>query len=108
MTTRALAFACVAHIAASTHLCAQQPLTPYQRLGREILRELVETNTEYSIGSTTKASELLAARFRAAGFAASDIEVVGPDTGRDSKNKNLVVRYRGAGKRRPILLIGHL
>ena len=95
-------------MAVATLLGGQQPLTPYQRLGRDILRELVETNTEYSIGSTTKASELLAARFRAAGFAASDIEVVGPDTGRDSKNKNLVVRYRGAGKRRPILLIGHL
>jgi acetylornithine deacetylase/succinyl-diaminopimelate desuccinylase-like protein len=87
---------------------AQQPLTPYQRLGRDILRELVETNTEHSIGSTTKAAELLAARFREAGFAASDIEIVGPDTGADSKDKNLVVRYRGAGKRRPILLIGHL
>ena len=77
-------------------------------MGRDILRELVQTNTEYSIGSTSKAVQLLAARFRAAGFPASDIEVVGPDTGRDSKDKNLVVRYRGAGKRRPILLIGHL
>ena len=105
---RSLVFACIIHIAAFTALGAQQPLTPYQQLGRDILRELVETNTEYSIGSTTKAAEGLAARFRAAGFPASDIEVVGPDTGRDSKDKNLVVRYRGAGKRRPILLIGHL
>src|SRR5436305_13088278 len=85
-----------------------QTLTPYQQLGRDILRELVETNTEHSIGSTTKAAELLAARFRAAGFSAGDIEVVGPDTGTDRKDKNLLVRYRGAGKRRPILLIGHM
>src|SRR5436305_8424017 len=85
-----------------------QTLTPYQQLGRDILRELVETNTEHSIGSTTKAAELLAARFRTAGFPAGDIEVVGPDTGTDRKDKNLLVRYRGAGKRRPILLIGHL
>ena len=105
---RVLALACLAHLAALSLLGAQQPLTPYQRLGRDILRELVETNTEHSLGSTTKAAELLAARFRAAGFAAPDIEVVGPDTGSDSKDKNLVVRYRGAGKRRPILLIGHL
>src|ERR1043166_2124876 len=89
-------------------LAAQQPLTPYQQLGRDILGELVETNTEYSIGSTTKAAELMAARFRAAGFPAADVQVIGPDTGRDAKDKNLVVRYRGAGKRRPILLIGHL
>ena len=107
-TRCAVAFACVALIAAVTHLGAQQPLTPYQRLGRDILRELVETNTEHSIGSTTKAAELLAVRFRTAGFAASDIEVVGPDTGADRKDKNLLVRYRGSGKRRPILLIGHL
>src|SRR5207302_10338991 len=85
-----------------------QSLSSYQRLGRDILRELVETNTEHSIGSTTKAAELLAARFRAAGFSASDVEVVGPDTGTDRKDKNLLVRYHGTGKRRPILLIGHL
>ena len=107
-TTRAFVAACVAHIALSTLLGAQQPQTAYQRMGRDILRELVETNTEHSIGSTTKAAELLAARFRAAGFPTSDVEVVGPDTGTDRKDKNLLVRYRGAGKRRPILLIGHL
>lgn len=86
----------------------QQALTPYQALGRDLLRDLVETNTEYSIGSTTKAAELLAARFRGAGFPAADVLVIGPDTGRDEKDKNLVVRYRGSGKRAPILLIGHL
>lgn len=85
-----------------------QSLSPYQQLGRDILKELVETNTEHSIGSTTKAAELLAARFRAAGFPAGDVSLVGPDTGADVKDRNLVVRYRGAGQRRPILLIGHL
>jgi len=83
-------------------------LTPYQSLGRELLRELVETNTTPSVGSTTKAAERLAARFRAAGFAASDVEVVGPDTGVDAKDRNLVVRYRGAGRRPPVVLLGHL
>jgi acetylornithine deacetylase/succinyl-diaminopimelate desuccinylase-like protein len=87
---------------------AQSALTAYQSLGRDILRELVETNTTYSAGSTTKAAELLAARFRAAGFAPADVQIVGPDTGSDAKDKNLIVRVRGSGKRRPILLIGHL
>jgi len=87
---------------------AQAPSQPYQTLGRAILRELVETNTTYSAGSTTRAAELLAARFRAAGFPASDVQIVGPSTGRDAKDRNLVVRYRGRGARRPILLIGHL
>src|SRR3954469_3201466 len=87
---------------------AQGPSSTQQSLGRDILRELIETNTTHSGGSTTKAAEGMAARFRAAGFPAADVQIVGPDTGRDAKDKNLVVRYRGAGKRRPILLIGHL
>ncbi|HKN66337.1 MAG TPA: M20/M25/M40 family metallo-hydrolase [Gemmatimonadaceae bacterium] len=99
----------LASIASSSVVQAQTAsLTPYQTLGRSVLRELVETNTTYSAGSTTKAAELLAARFRGAGFPASDIQIVGPDTGRDARNRNLVVRYRGRGGGRPILLIGHL
>src|SRR3954466_6386915 len=79
-----------------------QTLSPSQQLGRDLLKELVETNTEHSIGSTTKAAQLMAARFSAAGFPAADIAIVGPDTGVEAVNKNLVVRYRGAGRRRPI------
>jgi acetylornithine deacetylase/succinyl-diaminopimelate desuccinylase-like protein len=85
-----------------------QSLTPYQQLGRDLLRDLVQTNTEYSIGSTTKAAELLAARFRAAGFPASDVTIVGPDSGKDAKDGNLIVHYHGRGARKAILLIGHL
>lgn len=103
--TPLLAIASVAVLASAARA---QSLTPYQQLGRDVLRELVETNTEYSIGSTAKAANLLAARFRAAGFPASDISIVGPDSGKDAKDKNLVVRYRGRGARKPILLIGHL
>jgi acetylornithine deacetylase/succinyl-diaminopimelate desuccinylase-like protein len=84
---------------------AQSVLTPHQALGRELLRELVETNTTYSAGSTTKAADALAARFRAAGFAAADVQIVGPDSGRDAKDRNLVVRFRGRDLRRPVLLI---
>ncbi|HEY4129785.1 MAG TPA: M20/M25/M40 family metallo-hydrolase, partial [Gemmatimonadaceae bacterium] len=85
-----------------------QSLTPNQQLGRDLLRELVETNTSYLAGSTTKAANLLAARFRAAGFPASDVMVIGPDTGRDAKDKNLIVRFHGKGSRKTVLLIGHL
>ena len=91
-----------------TAISQKASLTPYQSLGRDLLREMVETNTEYSAGSTTKLAELIAARFRAAGFPAADVQIVGPDTGANAKNKNLIVRYRGSGKRQPILLIGHL
>ncbi len=95
-------------VALVTSPAGAQSLTPYQKLGRDLLRELVETNTEFSNGSTTKAAALLAARFRAAGFPAADISIVGPDTGKDAKNKNLIVRFRGRGARKAILLIGHL
>ena len=35
-------------------------LTPYQQMGREIYKELIETDTTHSKGDTTKAAELLA------------------------------------------------
>src|SRR5262249_45382371 len=78
--------------------------TPYQRLGRDIFRELIETDTSHSAGDTTKAAELLARRFRDAGFPEADIQVVGPA----GKNKNLVVRYHGTGARPPVVLLAHL
>jgi acetylornithine deacetylase/succinyl-diaminopimelate desuccinylase-like protein len=40
----------------------------------------------------------------AAGFAAADVQVLGPDP----RKGNLVARYRGTGARRPILLLAHL
>jgi acetylornithine deacetylase/succinyl-diaminopimelate desuccinylase-like protein len=107
--TRALtALALLAFAAPATAAAQATSLTPYQSLGRDLLKQLVEINTTYSSGSTTKAAEGLAARFRAAGFADADVMVVGPDTGVDAKDKSLIVRYRGAGKRKPILLISHL
>jgi len=46
----------------------------------------------------------MAARLRAAGFPAADIQILGP---RPERN-NLVARIHGTGRRRPILLIAHL
>ena len=106
MTRLTVSFGCIITLFTAS-LGAQSP-SSYQTLGRDLLRELVETNTTYSNGSTTKAAELLAARFRAAGFPATDVQIVGPDSGRNAKDKNLVVRYRGRGARAPVVLIGHL
>src|SRR4051794_1852061 len=105
MNTR-IGFALVLAFVGLAAPASAQTLSPFQQLGRDLLKELVETNTEHSIGSTTRAAELMAARFRAAGFPAADIAIVGPDTGIEAANKNLVVRFRGAGRRRPVLLIG--
>src|SRR5712692_10059455 len=74
------------------------------RLARDLLRELIEINTTHSIGSTGKAAEAIAGRLRAAGFAPSDVQVLGPRPER----ANLVARLHGSGARKPILLIAHL
>jgi acetylornithine deacetylase/succinyl-diaminopimelate desuccinylase-like protein len=78
-------------------------LTVHQRIARDIFRELVEINTSLKAGST-KAAEAMATRLRDGGFPETDIHVVGPE----ARHMNLVARYRGTGKRRPILFIGHL
>jgi acetylornithine deacetylase/succinyl-diaminopimelate desuccinylase-like protein len=84
----------------------QQQLTPNQRLAHEIYKQLIEINTADSVGSVTKAVDALAARFRAAGFPASDIHVLTPP-GHPTK-ANLVVRYPGTSKEKPLLLLAHL
>src|SRR5262245_8435120 len=71
---------------------------------REIFKELIEINTTDSIGNTTTAAEAIAARLKAAGVPAGDIRVLGPDP----RKGNLVARLRGAGGRKPVLLLAHL
>ena len=71
---------------------------------REIFKELIEINTTDSVGNNTQAAEAMAARLKAAGFPASDIQVLGPDP----RKGNLVFRWRGSGARRPLLLLAHL
>ncbi len=83
-------------------------LTAHQRLAHEVYKEMVETNTVDSVGSVTKAAEAVAARFRAAGFPAGDVQLLVPP-GKPTKG-NLVVRYRGraGATAKPILLLAHL
>ncbi len=76
-----------------------------QALGRALLKELIEIDTQHDKGSTV-AANAVAARLRAAGFADADIAVLAPA---DHPTKgNVVVRLRGQGKARPILYICHL
>jgi len=69
-----------------------------------IFQQLIEINTTDSVGNVSKAAEAMAKRFLDAGFAQADVIVAGPN----ERKKNLVVRYRGAAQRAPILFIGHL
>ena len=73
------------------------------REARAIFAELVGTNTTHDQG-TAKAVRALARRFLAAGFPAKDVVIAGPNPVRT----NLVVRLRGSGARKPILLLAHL
>jgi acetylornithine deacetylase/succinyl-diaminopimelate desuccinylase-like protein len=82
---------------------AQAPVE-YQRLAHEIFKELIEINTTDSAGNITTAADAMAKRLREAGFAENEIQIAGP---RENK-KNLVLRNRGSGARKPILFIGHL
>ena len=101
----AIALAVLASVSAS----AQTSPSPHQRLAREVYAELISINTADSVGSVTRAAEAMARRFRAAGFPASDVQVLAP-AGKPTKG-NLVVRYRGRGgasSAKPILLLAHL
>ena len=86
-------------------LCAATlPPAEYQTLVHDIYKQLIEINTSFSTGATTPAARAMADRLRAEGFPASDIQVLGAA---DHK-MNVVVRYRGTGQRKPLLLLAHL
>src|SRR5437588_3763207 len=82
---------------------AQSP-DPIDQMARDIFKQLIEINTTDSVGNVTTASEAMAQRLREAGFPDKDIQFLGPN----DRKKNLVVRYHGSGKHKPVLLIGHL
>src|SRR3984893_17783991 len=74
-----------------------------KQLARDIFKQLIEINTTDSVGNVTTAAESMARRLRDGGFADGDIKVAGPN----NRKKNLVARFRGTGKQKPILFIGH-
>lgn len=71
---------------------------------RAIYAELIGIDTTRSQGSTTRAAEAMARRLRAAGIPAADIEVSEPWPGQG----NLLVRLRGTGAAKPLLLMAHI
>jgi acetylornithine deacetylase/succinyl-diaminopimelate desuccinylase-like protein len=80
-------------------------IAPHEQQARDIYKELVEINTtDTPAGNVTKAAEAMAERLKAAGFAATDIQVLGPNP----KKHNLVFRWHGTGARKPVLLLAHL
>ena len=75
-----------------------------RQLSHDIFQQLIEINSTDSVGSVTAAAEAMQKRFLDAGFSPQDLYLGGPN----DRKKNLVVRLHGAGKHKPVLLIGHL
>ncbi|MGE5353231.1 MAG: M20/M25/M40 family metallo-hydrolase [Acidobacteriota bacterium] len=82
---------------------ASTELKPHLKLARDIFSELININTTQNLGST-KAAQAMAERLKNAGFPESDVQLTGPKP----KNMNLVARFRGTGRLKPILFIVHL
>ena len=74
-----------------------------RRLAREIYAEMIAVNSGFTTGTTTPVAEAAARRLKAAGFPDADVFVGGAIP----TKANLVVRYRGSGGRRPLLLLAH-
>jgi acetylornithine deacetylase/succinyl-diaminopimelate desuccinylase-like protein len=77
---------------------------PSRQVVRSIYAELIGSNTSYTTGQTTPAAEAMAKRFLDAGFAREDVVVAGAAP----HKANVVVRYRGTGAAKPLLLLAHL
>ena len=78
---------------------------PNDARAREIFKELIEINTtDTPAGNVTTAAEAMAARLKAAGFPAADIQVLGPDPRSATSSRGC----RGTGATRPLLLLAHL
>ena len=88
----------------ATAQAAPQPPSAEQKRARDIYQELVEINTTQSVGDTAQAAKAMAARLVAAGMPKADVQVFEPAP----KKGDLVARYRGTGKRKPLLLMAHI
>ena len=99
---------CLAALATLTTVGAHAqptPRTKWDSLGRSLLKELVEINTQASNGSTLAAAQAMAVRMKQLGFADADVRVVE----NAPKKGNLIVRLRGrATGKKPVLLLSHI
>ena len=98
-----LRFALVTTLAAGCLAAQNMPPEAEKQLARDIYKQFVEIKSGYTTGATTPVAEAAAGRLKAAGFPASDIFIGGPVP----TKFNLVVRYHGAGTRKPLLLLAH-
>ena len=81
-----------------------QPLSAETQRFRALYQELIEINSSHSGGGTTKVAQAARAHLLAAGFAPAEVEVLEPFP----QKGNLLVRFKGTGAKRPLLLLAHI
>jgi len=86
-----------------------QTVTPTPATDRalsiEIFKQLIEINTtDTALGNVTTGTAAMQKRFLDAGFAASEVHLLGPDT----RKQNLVVRIKGKTIAKGVLFLGHM
>jgi len=81
-------------------------LSPEQKQLRGIYQELVETNTTNSVGSCTLAAQRMAKHLKSAGYRDADMQILAPPGA--PKKGNLVVRLKGDGSKKPLMLLAHI
>ncbi len=100
-----LFFSCVLCLVA-IHARSQTPiqLAPEQQRFYSIYKELVNINTTNSVGDNTKAVLAMKKYLLEDGFTHEEIQIFEPFP----KKGNLVVRLKGNGTQKPILLLAHV
>jgi acetylornithine deacetylase/succinyl-diaminopimelate desuccinylase-like protein len=86
---------------------AETPQSAPDLKAREIYAKIISIPSQLGNGKVPEVAEYLAGEFRAAGFPAEDIHIL-PFKGEGDQTASLVVRYRGKGKAKPILLMAHM
>jgi acetylornithine deacetylase/succinyl-diaminopimelate desuccinylase-like protein len=74
-----------------------------RQLARAIYKQFIEVQSGFTTGSTTPLVEITVKRLKEAGFSDKDIFIGGASP----QKANLVVRYRGTGEQKPLLLLAH-
>jgi acetylornithine deacetylase/succinyl-diaminopimelate desuccinylase-like protein len=94
-------------LASAVSAATSGPIPPAsdQKLARAILKELVEINSTHEYGSTD-AAKAIARQLSAAGFPEKDIAILAPPE--HPTKANIVVRYHGHTRAKPVLFLGHL
>src|SRR6476660_9245362 len=100
---RAVLYIIVLAAAAAQAQDRTMPPESERQLARAIYKEMVEIKSGFTTGATTPVAEAVAKRLKAAGFPDKDIFVGGASP----TKANLVMRYHGTGRQKPILLLAH-